>query len=1375
MTSSNRVGDLTIQDQISQNDIVRCLHQLFEAQADRCPSAPAIDNSLGAMQRECGDISTYGEVEAKSNQLAHYLRRRGAICGARIGLLIPRSPELYIAILAILKVGGAYVPLDPEYPADRIDYILSDGGIETIVTIEDLAWEKAIGVVNVICVDTQDEEIALESTQRLDRHLVGTTERDLSYVIYTSGSTGRPKGVEIEHRSSTNYIQVVNESVYLIQPDDRVYQGFSIAFDASVEEVWCTFAAGATLVVGSVEKTRSGADLAVFLTQQQVTVLSCVPTLLAMMEVEVPTIRLLILGGEQCPQELVSRWCNPQRRVLNTYGPTEATVVSTYQECHPDRAITIGKALPTYYVYILDEDLQLCPPGVEGEIHIGGICLARGYVGRPDLTAEKFINLDRYKAIGIIPDRLYKTGDLGSWTDDGEIQFLGRIDGQVKLRGFRIELSEIESVIMQCAGVSAAVVAVKKVAQIDRLIAYLVPKQSLAELDLAEIHETMRSRLPAYMIPTSLEVLVSLPTLPSGKVDRKSLPEPKNIGINFQINNGRKPNNEAESKIAFIWAEVLGINEISIDADFFQELGGHSLLAAIVISKLRENSQFQDLAVLDIYQHPTVAKLATALADRQQHPTSTQHRETCERPTAKARPSGNIWTILGIYVLYFIYSTPIVLPFSVFDTLYDDGWNKYAALALSGVALLLIHPSLLLISIALKWLVIGKYKAGSYPLWGNYYWRFWFMQQVHKLVSTEYLAGSPLLNTYYRLLGAKVDRNIYLGGIELVAADLITIGANTSINDGASLVGYEIVDGRLEIGNVTIGRDCFIGSNTMLGLHTQIAARSRIGDLSYLGNGLTIPTGEVWIGSPAKLDPNTSSQIAESAVLGFALSCRTQTGGFLPFDAPQVEHLFKTDELLTPVPKCGNLLKLGYLVGSIAIWLVPFISAIPGFLLWQQLLKELEIDELLIPSAILGSFSFIGIFCLQVLLYKWMLLGRVKPGNYPVYSSFGLRKWWIDRLMSMSLEMMPTLYSTLYLLPWLRMLGAKIGARTEISTATNITPDLLSIGSESFIADTVSLGAVKVDRGWMELSPTRIGSQTFVGNGALVPAHSTIADNSLIGCLSIPPVSDEPMQPDTAWLGSPAIYIPHREVIDSYEESQTYKPPRHLYAIRLAIEFLRVTLPGSIHFIVLFTLEFGLTVIADANSSWEWDLAIWAGVFLWFPFCYFLFTTLSTFFVIGLKWLVVGRYRSGTIPLWSSFIWRTELITGLYEAIIVPGFLFFLLGTPFAPMLLRLLGMKIGRNVYIETTDFTEFDLITIDDNVILDRDSTLQTHLFEDRVMKLGKLHLYSRAQVGSWGMILYDTVLEPDVLIQPMSLVMKGEKLPPATTWQGIPVSRT
>jgi non-ribosomal peptide synthetase-like protein len=1321
-------------DSKPQPKVGDCLHHSFEAQTDKFPSAPAID--------EGGEILTYGEVEAKSNQVAHYLRRRGVVRGARVGLLIPRSPQLYIAILGILKAGGAYIPLDPEYPADRIEYILSDCGVRAILTTADLAQAKAISVPEIVYVDKEADEISLESTVRLDSQLVGTTSRDLSYVIYTSGSTGRPKGVEIEHRSSTNYIRVVNESVYHIESQDRVYQGFSIAFDASVEEVWCTFAAGATLIVGSIEKTRSGADLALYLAEQQVTVLSCVPTLLSMMEVEVPTIRLLILGGEQCPQELVSRWCNSSRRVLNTYGPTEATVVSTYQECHPDRVITIGKALPTYYVYILDENLQLCPESVEGEIYIGGICLARGYVNRPDLTDEKFISLGDDKAEEIIPDRLYKTGDLGSWTADKEILFLGRIDGQVKLRGFRIELSEIESVIMQCAGVSGAVVAIKKVTQIDRLIAYIVAKQDSEELDLGAIWETMRSRLPVYMVPTSLEVLTSLPTLPSGKVDRKSLPEPQNIGANFQTNNtGRKSTNQTEAKIAAVWSEILGISDISIDANFFQELGGHSLLAAMTVSKLRSSPEFQDLAVLDLYQHPTIAELSDKLTQRRQNLAEGETpKEQIETPIAKPRVIGNLWAVFGIYVMYFIQSLPIVFPFYIFDLLIDGNWNKYIALAISGITLLSIYPILLLFSIIIKWSIVGKYKSGSYPLWGSYYWRCWLVRQVHVSVPLAPISGSPLLNIYYRLLGAKIGRDVYLGDIEIIAADSIFIDSNTSINDGASLVGYEIVNGRLEIGSIKIGRDCFVGGNTMLGLNTQLEDRSRIGDLAYLKNNATIPTGEEWIGSPARLDPNFK------------------------------QHQNLKDEL-SPIPKCSILLKLGYAVGAISLWFVPFIAAIPGFLLWQELLKELEIYELIVPAAILGSASFVGVFCLQILLYKWILVGKIEPGKYPVYSSFGLRKWWVDRLIEMSLDMMPTLYSTLYLIPWLRMLGAKIGARTEISTATNITPDLLTIGSESFIADTVSLGANKVDRGWMELAPTKVGSQTFVGNGAVVPANSIIADNCLIGCFSIPPVSDTPMQTDTAWLGSPAIYIPHREVVNIYDKAQTYKPPKYLYLVRLAIEFLRVTIPGSIHFINLFALEVGLMRIVELDHE---DYINWRWIFLFFPFFYFLFHFIFILLIIALKWLVVGRYRSGTIPLWNNFIWRTEFITGLYESIIVPGLLVLILGTPFAPVLLRLLGAKIGKNVYIETTDFTEFDLISIEDNVILDRDCTLQTHLFEDRVMKLGKLHLHSRAQVGAWSLILYDTILAADTFIEPMSLVMKGEQVPPATTWQGIPVSR-
>ena len=308
----------------------------------------------------------------------------------------------------------------------------------------------------ILALDERQGEIAAQPSDRLGRAETGATPGDLCYVIYTSGTTGSPKGVEIEHRSACHLVRAEGK-LFQVQSSDRVYQGFSLAFDASVEEVWLAYFAGATLVVGTREMVRSGAALSRKLAEAGVTVLSCVPTLLAMMEEDAPTVRLLILGGETCPPDLVKRWWQPQRRVFNTYGPTEATVIATYAECRPDEAVTIGQPVPNYEACVLDEQLRPAPPGVSGELCLGGIGLARGYLGRPELTREKFIAV---AAAGSQTRRFYRTGDLVRWTPDGSrLEFLGRIDTQVKLRGFRVELGEIESALLKCPGVQAAAVA----------------------------------------------------------------------------------------------------------------------------------------------------------------------------------------------------------------------------------------------------------------------------------------------------------------------------------------------------------------------------------------------------------------------------------------------------------------------------------------------------------------------------------------------------------------------------------------------------------------------------------------------------------------------------------------------------------------------------------------------------------------------------------------------------------------------------------------------------------------------------------------------------------------------------------------------------
>ena len=442
---------------------------------------------------------TYAQVEQRANQLAHHLRSRGVKRSDCVAMLLPRSLEVCTTLLAILKTGAAYVPFDPGFPAERVGFVLADCKARALVTTKLFAAKAKNFHGEIILLDEHEAEIVSQSATKLNSADIGATPEDLCYIIYTSGSTGQPKGVQIEHRSACHLVRCEGE-IFQVRPEDRVYQGFSIAFDASIEEIWLAFFAGATLVVGDDEMVHAGAALSQMLADASVTVLSCVPTLLSMMDDDVPSVRLLILGGEQCPPDLVKRWWNPRRRVVNTYGPTEATVIATYAECHPQKPVTIGRPLPNYFAEILDEQLRPVAQGQSGELCLGGSGLARGYVGLPELTRGKFIPNPLAKN-GELPTRLYRTGDLARFTPGSEIEFLGRIDSQVKIRGFRVELSEIESVLLECPGMQATAVTLREDSPgAQQLVAYLVACDD-EKIDDSKIRERLRARLPAYMMP----------------------------------------------------------------------------------------------------------------------------------------------------------------------------------------------------------------------------------------------------------------------------------------------------------------------------------------------------------------------------------------------------------------------------------------------------------------------------------------------------------------------------------------------------------------------------------------------------------------------------------------------------------------------------------------------------------------------------------------------------------------------------------------------------------------------------------------------------------------------------------------------------------
>ncbi len=1279
--------------------------------------------------------STYRELETRANRVGRRLRSQGVRRGDCVAIWMPRSVDLYAAMLGILKAGAAYVPLDPDFPDERAQFVRDDCRARAIVTVEKFATRLRGFKGSVIVLDAEADHLTNESSERLRADDTGVQPADVCYVIYTSGTTGKPKGAAIEHRSACHLVRA-EAAIFQLRAEDRVFQGASPAFDASIEEIWLAFFAGATLVAAE-EDTLRGGDLARWLTGAGVTVLSCVPTLLTMIERDVPSIRLLIQGGESLSPDLVKRWSRPGRRIVNTYGPTEATVIATWGDCGSDKPVTIGKPVPNYLVCLLDEQLKPVPAGGEGEICLGGIGLAHGYIGRPELDREKFVTVT-------LPElgecRLYRTGDLGRWTTGGELEFRGRADTQVKIRGFRVELEEIEAVLRECPGVQNAAAILREDEPGRQLLAAYLVQRTGAALDLASIRSTLRARLPSYMVPAALEILDALPTLASGKVDRRRLPVPL-AAVAETARPVIPPRTPLEQRLVATWSKLFAPQLVSTADDFFLDLGGHSLLAARMVSELRQIPAVAGLSMLDVYKHPTVAALAAELekrsaavetkeADaRQRVPTGVAEIATGRIPFWRHFCCGAAQWVALFFVLTF-FALQWLAPYLAYTMLIEEEYD-YVESILGGFATLLgLYPLMLVFVIAAKWILIGRYRPGSYPLWGWFYFRWWLATTLEAAVPVGYLTGTPWLNIYLRLMGAKIGRNVYLGSDGFVAYDLLDIGEGTSINADAVASGYTIEDGHLKIGRIEIGRRCFIGARSVVRLDTQLQDDATLEDLSLLARGKTIPRGETWQGSPA-----AALQKAPAAA------------------APPAQR--------RPL----RALAFGFLQG-LAMLVFPALvvaALFPGMMLMNKL-NYIDPYYWYLFLAPLVGVSFIIFLALEIAAVKWLLLGRVRPGEHRLDSFFHLRKWFADQTMDLSLDILGPLYASVYLAPWYRLLGAKIGRGAEVSTAGSISPDLLSIGEESFIADSVSLGAPRVRDGIMAIGRNHIGKRSFIGNSALLPPETIIGDSVLIGCLSSPPVdAAQAQRADTTWLGSPAIFLPERQRSVGFGEEQTFQPGWWLRVQRATVEFVRVILPSTCFIILISLLFSGLLLLRDFYSVTE--------TLLWFPLLYAGCALAATAVTIIAKWLLVWRYRAGEKPLWNHFIWRNELLNALHEHVAEPFLVGALTGTPFVSWYFRLLGARIGRRVYMETTDFSEFDLVRIGDEAVLNADCTMQTHLFEDRVMKLGTIEIGARGNVGAGSLVLYDTRMEPGSALGDLSLLMKGEMLPAATKWEGIP----
>ncbi len=575
-----------------------CIHELFEARAERTPNAVAVvyeDRSL-----------TYAELNARANRLAHHLRERGVGPDARVAICVERGPEMVVGLLAVLKAGGAYVPLDPAYPADRLRHMVEDSAPVALLTQAPLAGVVAslTSGLDLPVIDLSSADWNGEPATNLERG--GLTPEHLAYIIYTSGSTGLPKGVMIEHRSLANHT-AWQCAEFGIDESDTVLQRTSISFDASVWELWTTLAAGARMVLLPADAARDPAAMARVVEQNGVTIAQFVPALLQAVLHGMPSdarlsCRYVFCGGEALPATLVAEArARGVGEVVNLYGPTEATIDSTSHVCRGEGQPPIGRPVANARVYILGTSGEPVPVGVTGELYVGGAGVARGYLNRPELTAERFLD-DPFSG-----GRMYRTGDLGRWLADGSIEYLGRNDFQVKIRGFRIELGEIEARLAAHAEVREAVVLAREDETGDRrLVAYYTG----TTIDTAELRAHLGEHLPEHMVPATYVWLDALPLTPNGKVNRNLLPAPE-----LEAGTARgyeAPEGEVEEALAGIWSSVLGVERVGRRDSFFA-LGGHSLRAVQVISRVRQMLGV-DAALGDLFARPVLADFARGLA-----------------------------------------------------------------------------------------------------------------------------------------------------------------------------------------------------------------------------------------------------------------------------------------------------------------------------------------------------------------------------------------------------------------------------------------------------------------------------------------------------------------------------------------------------------------------------------------------------------------------------------------------------------------------------------------------------------------------------------------------------------------------------------------
>jgi non-ribosomal peptide synthetase-like protein len=1321
------------------------LSDLFEQRCD----ALALRGRAGhlALSAEEGDLS-FQQMDLRANRLARALLAQGLKPGDRMGLLLDKSLNAYVGLLATIKLNVAFVPLDASFPADRIAYIAQDARLTAILCADTYASQLS----PLTCPRLSLEASAVQAASLADHRLTASEcayEGDpLAYIVYTSGSTGQPKGVAIEHASICNFVRVAGE-VYGIKDDDRVYQGMTLAFDFSTEELWVPLIAGATVVPARSDATLVGRQLADFLIERKVTALCCVPTLLATITVELPQLRFLLVSGEACPQDLVARWQRPGRRMLNAYGPTEATVTASWTELLAGKAVTIGRALPTYTMLMLDPDTQApVPDGAIGEICIAGPGLAIGYVNRPDLTAKSFI-ADHIGIPNNPSRRIYRTGDLGRLTSDGEIEYHGRIDTQVKIRGYRIELTEIETVLLEFPGIAQAVVRTyaSGVAPAE-LVGYFTRASGAAPIDPRDIARHLRTRLPGYMVPAFLEELERIPMLPSNKADRKQLPDPRHGRLTTGGAAFVAPRTSTETAIAAALAKVLGLEQVSVEDNFFSDLGGHSLLMTEFVFELQTALPHATASIRDIYLQPTVAKLAQVID-------SGPHGETI-RPVELVKASRLQHIVCGAlqYAFYvtisFVY---VVLAIEAYAwqlqaTGVVDAYVRALASATGGMAFACLLP------IAAKWMLVGRWREERIPIWSLRYLRFWVIKQLVQTSPLVLFRGQPIYNSYLRALGANIGRNASINTrFTPVCTDLLTIGAGAVLAKDSLVQNYRAEFGIIRTGQVSVGAGAYVGEGSVLEIGSTIGDHGQLAHASSLQAGQSIPADRRYWGSPA--EPAHGIPVA----------------GFIPVRAHQCSSLRR---------ELYSIVVLALLIGGVlpAIELAAVLAArfsstgvIAGII-------GLSVgDVAALPwlwSVVLGVATSLVLFVggligglLAVALVPRLLAPLVTPGKvYPLfgfhYAVVALHGWFSNSFVYNII-----FGDSSFIVHYLRLIGLDLSVvkQTGSNFGSHQKHDLANlcrIESGTMVSDGLTIINLRQSNSSFMIERAVIGEQSFLGNQVVYIAGARIGVGNLLATKVMVPL-DGAVLNHVGLLGSPAFQIPRTVVTE-----RAFDPlaPAQRGALRAKnrhnmatiLQYLLLMWGSS-----LLTLATGAAVYA-LYPAWG-TLAVLAGAGL--------LPGLSAIYFVMMERHGPGQLtlepRNCTIH--DLHFWRVERYWKMGETPLKVGFK----GTPFRPWIYRCLGVRMGRMVFDDGCIITEKGLTQIGDYSCLNEASSLQCHSLEDGLFKSDHIHLGAGCTIAVGAFINYGAEMKERAFLQAGAFLMKGSTVGAQQVWGGNPARAT